>query len=71
MSIKSLTLEIHPSMVFLLRFILEGYDNMFVLSTIDKERGLVEIQYCSSMETQLMTILEEIGEEIGINGFGS
>ncbi len=71
MSIKSLTLEIYPSMVFLLRFILEGYDNMFVLSTIDKERGVVEIQYCSSIETQLMTILEEIGEEIGINGFSA
>ncbi len=66
MSIRRLTLNIKPSMVFLLRFILEGYDNMFVLTTLDKKAGLVEIQYCQCMEKELATILKEIGDEIGI-----
>ena len=66
MSIKTLSLEITPSMVYFLRFILEGYDNMFVLTTVDKEKGLVEIQYCESARQQLERILEEIGGEIGL-----
>ncbi len=66
MSIKTLSLEITPSMVYFLRFILEGYDNMFVLTTVDKEKGLVEIQYCESVRQQLERILEEIGGEIGL-----
>ncbi len=66
MSIKTLSLEITPSMVYFLRFILEGYDNMFVLTTVDKEKGLVEIQYCQSVRQQLERILDEIGGEIGL-----
>ena len=66
MSIKTLSLEITPSMVYFLRFILEGYDNMFVLTTVDKEKGLVEIQYCESVRQQLERILDEIGGEIGL-----
>ncbi len=66
MSIKTLTLEIAPSMVYFLRFILEGYDNMFVLTTVDKAKGLVEIQYCQSVRQQLERILDEIGGEIGL-----
>ena len=66
MSIKTLSLEITPSMVYFLRFILEGYDNMFVLTTVDKDRGLVEIQYCQSVRLQLERIIDEIGGEIGL-----
>ena len=66
MSIKTLSLEITPSMVYFLRFILEGYDNMFVLTTVDKAKGLVEIQYCQCAFDELQQILQEIGEEIGI-----
>ncbi len=66
MSIKTLSLEITPSMVYFLRFILEGYDNMFVLTTVDKAKGLVEIQYCQSVRQQLERILDEIGGEIGL-----
>ena len=66
MSIKTLSLEITPSMVYFLRFILEGYDNMFVLTTVDKTKGLVEIQYCQSVRQQLERILDEIGGEIGL-----
>ncbi len=66
MSIRTLELKICPSKVYLLRFILEGYDNMFVLTTLDKHHGIVEVQYCESIFPQLRRILDEIGEEIGL-----
>ncbi len=59
-------LKIHPSKVYFLRFILEGYDNLFVLSTLDKADGLIEIQYVESSEDDLNSILEEIGHFIGL-----
>ncbi len=61
-------LTIDPSKVYLLRFILEGYDNLFVLSTLDARSGLVEIHYVKSAQEELDAILSEIGRSIG---FGS
>ena len=65
-SIKALNIEIDPKKVYLLRFILEGYDNLFVLSTLDKEKGLVKIDYCGTEGPVLQAILKEIGHQIGL-----
>jgi len=65
-SIHTLLIKIDPTNVYFLRFILEGYDNMYVLSTIDKKEGLVEIQYCACAQKELKEILLEIGDTIGI-----
>ncbi len=58
--------RIDPSMVYFLRFILEGYDNLFVLSTIDSTEGLVEIHYAKGAEDDLHSVLEEAGNFIGL-----
>lgn len=58
--------KMNPSRVYFLKFILEGYDNLFVLSTIDRQKGIVEIQYVEGMEDDLQCILEEIGDFIGL-----
>ena len=58
--------RIDPSKVYFLRFILEGYDNLFVLSTIDRQDGLVEVHYVESAMDDLCTILTEIGDFIGL-----
>ncbi len=71
MSIKAIEVKIDPKKVYLLRFILEGYDNLFVLSTLDKKLGIVKIDYCHSEGHLLWEILEEIGPEIGLDGMKS
>ncbi len=64
--ISSSIFKMNPSRVYFLKFILEGYDNLFVLSTIDRQKGIVEIQYVEGMEDDLQCILEEIGDFIGL-----
>ncbi len=61
-----LHLHIDPSMVYFLRFILEGYDNLFVLSTIDSKKGLVEIIYVENALNDLQALLDETGNFIGL-----
>ena len=64
--IRRIVFRIDASRVYFLRFILEGYDNLFVLSTIDRTEGLVEIHYVKSAQDDLHSILEEIGDFIGL-----
>ena len=40
-----LRLHIRPERIHFLKFILEGYDGLAVLSTVDAGQGLVEIRY--------------------------
>ncbi len=61
-----LILRINPRFVYLLRFILEGYDNLFVLTTVDRSQGLVEVLAARGAEEDLCSLLEEMAEEIGI-----
>lgn len=64
--IDQIFLIVDPSKVYLLKFILEGYDNLFVLSTVDRARGLVEIAYEKSSVHDLCSILIEIMDDIGL-----
>ncbi|MGB9712214.1 MAG: DUF4911 domain-containing protein [Dissulfurimicrobium sp.] len=50
-------LRIEPSMVYLLRFILEGYDNSFMVSTVDKAAGVVRIIAIEGAKEDLFEIL--------------
>ncbi len=71
MSIKAKKVKIDPQKVYLLRFVLEGHDNLFVLSTLDKEMGIVNIDYCQGEGRLLAEILGEIGQEIGLDRYES
>jgi hypothetical protein len=57
---KTLPLKIRPSSVNLLRFILEAYDNMFILTTVDRTKGLVKIIFVEGSESELDSILDSI-----------
>ena len=43
-----------------LKFILEGYDNLAILSSYDCSAGLVVIRYPGTMVGELMQLLEQI-----------
>lgn len=62
-----LRLEISPERIHFLKFILEGYDNLAILSTLDAGQGLVEIRYPAEIESDLKKILHNIGPQIEKN----
>lgn len=56
----SLRLTIRPDKIHFFKFILEGYDGMAVLSTVDRAAGLVEVRYPAMLEDELILLLHEL-----------
>ena len=69
--LEKFTLRIDPSSVYFFRFILEGYDNMFVLSTVDQRAGLVEVRAVKGSLKDLLLILRSLKSIIGLDRMDS
>ena len=61
---SSLHLKISPDRIHYLKFILEGYDNLAILSTVNARQGLVEIRYPPENKKDLKYLLSEITSDI-------
>jgi hypothetical protein len=61
---SSKQLRISPDRIHYLKFILEGYDNLATLSTVDARQGLVKIRYTPEVEEDLTQLLTEIASDI-------
>ena len=61
---SSLKIKISPDRIHYLKFILEGYDNLAVLSTVNARQGLVAIRYLPENEEDLRYLLSEIASDI-------
>jgi len=61
---SSKQLRISPDRIHYLKFILEGYDNLATLSTVDARQGLVKIRYTPEVEKDLTQLLTEIASDI-------
>jgi hypothetical protein len=59
-----LQLEISPARIHFLKFILEGYDGLALLTTIDARQGLVEIHYPPETESDLKRLLHSIEPQL-------
>jgi len=62
-----LRLEITPERIHFLKFILEGYDGLAILSTVDAGQGIVEMRYPPEIEKDLMKLLLDIVPQIAKN----
>ena len=60
----TLQLKISPDRIHFLKFILEGYEGMAVLSTADARHGLIELRYPPEIEKDLMELLAEVSSDI-------
>ena len=61
---SALQLKISPDRIHYLKFILEGYDGLAILSTADARHGLVEIHYPPEIKRDLIDLLAEVSSEI-------
>lgn len=57
-------LRIAPNRIHFLKFILEGYDGLAVLSTIDRKIGLVEVHYPATREKEVVELLQALRPDI-------
>ena len=49
-----------------LKFILEAYEGMSTLSTVDQQRGIVQVVIPTPFLTDMKLLLETIGQEISL-----
>jgi len=64
---ESLYLYLSPARISLLRFLLEGYDGLAILTTIDCKAGLVRLLFPHSRYTELMGFLAAVASDPGLN----
>ncbi len=57
-------LRIAPDKFHFLKFILEGYDNMAMLSSINSKEGLVVVRYPKALRQELFSVLSDIATKI-------
>ena len=59
-----LQLTVAPERIHFLKFILEGYDGLAILSTVDVSQGLVEIRFAPEVAEELENLLHSIKPQI-------
>jgi hypothetical protein len=64
MHCETLHLKISPARISLLRFLLEGYDGLAVLTTLDRKTGLVRLLFPAARYHELIALLRAISEEL-------
>jgi len=63
-SMQTFYLRVRPDRIALFRFLLEGYDGLAVLSTMDAKQGLVRLIVPKSRYTELWRLLFAICEDL-------
>ncbi|WP_041277864.1 DUF4911 domain-containing protein [Desulfotalea psychrophila] len=63
-NLESTYLRITPSQFHFLKFILEGYDNLAVLSSEDGKAGIVRLRYPEELRADVFAILTELAPRL-------
>ncbi len=61
---RKLYLRIDPRRIHYLKFLLEGYDGMAILSTIDVQSGLVLVRYPCYSQLVLFELLADLAADL-------
>lgn len=72
--LSTLPLRIDPRRIGYLKFILEGYDGMAQVTTVDAKEGRITIRYPSLFHDGLMAVIDDLSPRIlpeyGESGIG-
>ncbi|MCF6290661.1 MAG: DUF4911 domain-containing protein [Desulfobacterales bacterium] len=64
---SKLRLRIAPQRIHFLKYILEGYDGLAILTTLDGREGAVEISFPPEQEQELALLLAELRPALTLN----
>lgn len=65
---RTFYLRIRPDRISLLRFLLEGYEGLAVLSTVDVRQGLVRLIVPACRYEELWSLLAAVCEDLAQEG---
>ena len=61
---QKIYLRINPRRIYFLKFLLEGYDGMAILSTVDARQGVVMVRFPREASTLLFDLLADLSAKI-------
>ncbi|MFH1021276.1 MAG: DUF4911 domain-containing protein [Pseudomonadota bacterium] len=57
-------IRIDPEQIYFLKFILEGYDNLTIMSTVDRLEGVMELKYPPELEQDVRGVLQSMAQRL-------
>ena len=69
-SLASCRIRIDPEQIYFLKFILEGYDNLTIMSTVDRIEGVMELKYPSELEQDVKQVLQSMAQRLRLEYLG-
>ncbi len=63
-SSREVYLRISPDKFHILKFILEGYENLAILSSHDMAKGIVRIRYISDSDRDVFELLSSLAPKL-------
>jgi hypothetical protein len=65
-----LRIRIDPEQIYFLKFILEAYDNLAILTTVDRIEGVMELKYPAELEEDVKRVLQSLAQRLRLEEFG-
>lgn len=69
-SLASIRVRIAPEQIYFLKFILEAYDNLAILSTVDRIEGVMELKYPLELEQDVKGVLQSMARRLKLEYLG-
>ena len=70
-SLASCRIRIDSEQIYFLKFILEGYDNLTIMSTVDQSAGVMELKYPPELEQDVKHVLQSLAQRLRLEYLGS
>jgi hypothetical protein len=64
--LQTIEARISAERIHFLKFILEGYDGLAVLSTLDEKAGLIMLRFPAEARPELEALLADLAPQIGL-----
>lgn len=63
-NLETIFIRIAPEKFHFLKFIIEGYDNLAIISSEDNKAGIVKLRYPTEMRKDLFSLLNSLTKQI-------
>lgn len=67
MRMQTLEANIRTDRIHFFKFILEGYDGLAVLSTLDEKAGRVRLTFPAEAQSEVRALLQDLAGQIGLS----
>jgi len=66
-NLETIFIRIAPDRFHFLKFIIEGYDNLAIISSENNKTGIVKVRYSTEVRAELFDLLTALSPQISQN----